>query len=201
MTISQQIPANLGLRRLRSFSSTSFYAHQKQRQNHSKLSLTLLSILIISYVNGQNDFHYANESPNGGVRQFVDNQDVITSTPEAATTPKQQDANFDNLPECSMIPNLLCCTSRVLQKCYDGCLKHVQVKCAHKLRQFEHFKAGNHFVDRDISQQPLPAALDNDTDLLNKRQHSGQNFKRYPNNNYRTTYSVANHSASTKTHC
>lgn len=103
----------------------------------------MLIFLFILNCNGQQEFHYANEQPNGKIRQFVDSDNQETTTITAIQN--------DTLPDCSQIPNLLCCTTRVLQKCYDGCLKHVRAKCAHKLRQFDRFQASDHFVDHDVS--------------------------------------------------
>lgn len=136
----------------RNFSNanSNFCKQQKQRQTHLKFPIYSTLLLFISFVNGQPDYHYANESPNGGVRQFVDSQDFSNDTQQTTHRPQN-----DGLPDCSQIPNLLCCTSRVLKKCYDGCLKHVQTKCAHKLRQVDHFQAGNHYVDNDVSIQKL----------------------------------------------
>jgi hypothetical protein len=106
-------------------------------------SWTLTIALILITINAQPDFHYANEQPNGQIRQFVDSTDVIPTA--------ESNQVKDTLPDCSQIPRLLCCTSRVIAKCYDGCAQHVQVKCPHKLRQLDRFETGNHFVDHDVS--------------------------------------------------
>ncbi|VDN01789.1 unnamed protein product [Thelazia callipaeda] len=43
----------------------------------------------------------------------------------------------DRLPSCELIPKLLCCTDRVLDKCLIGCLTYVTSKCPHKMQNFE----------------------------------------------------------------
>ncbi|KAI6198037.1 DB domain-containing protein [Aphelenchoides besseyi] len=114
--------------------------------------------------------HYANENQRIQIaasspafelsqrRQFAD---------RSSQQPQETSLVEENpLPSCSVIPRLLCCTSRVLAKCYDGCVDHVRQRCQHKLRQIDHFSQTDKVVDHEISQPLPPAALENDADLL-----------------------------------
>uniref|UniRef100_A0A915Q710 Uncharacterized protein n=1 Tax=Setaria digitata TaxID=48799 RepID=A0A915Q710_9BILA len=42
----------------------------------------------------------------------------------------------DRLPSCELIPKLLCCTERILDKCLIGCSNYVATKCPHKMKNY-----------------------------------------------------------------
>ncbi|EFO19809.1 hypothetical protein LOAG_08686 [Loa loa] len=66
----------------------------------------------------------------------------------------------ERLPPCELIPKLLCCTERILDKCLIHCLNYISAKCLHKMQNYykiitsmigSYQKTGSNFYNQQVT--------------------------------------------------